>query len=272
MSGSTLDVPYSVGGVNAGDANAISVLILDGVYDTKAGNDNTANILYYGRLAVDGTFSKKGTGSFSLPSALKLNAWGTDYRVYIIPEQINDSTHTDYAGEPVEIKKSDLNIVDITGITLDKDAADLAEGEDVVLTATITPDNASDKSVIWSSDTPAVATVDETGKVTAKKAGTAKITATATNGTADTTDDLKAVCTVTVIEAKVDITDIALDKTASIVEGNTLTLTATVSPDGATDKTVTWTSDTPAVATVDETGKVTAIKVGTAKITATATN
>ena len=166
--------------------------------------------------------------------------------------------------------------VDITGVTLDKTTVSLVEEDTVSLTATVTPADATDKTVTWSSNKTGVATVDANGKVTAVKAGTAIITVTATNGTDDTADDKTATCTVTVTEAeapKVDVSKVTLDQSAvSLTEEETVTLIATVTPTDATDKTVTWSSDKESVATVDADGKVTAVKAGTAIITVTATN
>ena len=161
-------------------------------------------------------------------------------------------------------------------ITLDSTELDLKEGESKTLVATIAPENVSDNSIKWSSNNTSVVTVDESGKITAVKAGTAKITATATNGTDDTSDDKTASCTVTVVSADtpiVDITGVTLNKTSvSIDEGKTATLIATIAPDNATDTTVTWGSSNTAVATISKNGVITAKKAGTAIITVTATN
>ena len=79
--------------------------------------------------------------------------------------------------------------VNVTGITLSQtEAAMTVGGETLTLTATVAPDDATDKTVTWTSSDPTVATVAN-GVVTAVAAGTATITATATNGTDDTTDD-----------------------------------------------------------------------------------
>ena len=88
--------------------------------------------------------------------------------------------------------------VNVTGITLSQtEAAMTVGGETLTLTATVAPDDATDKTVTWTSSDPTVATVAN-GVVTAVAAGTATITATATNGTDDTTDDKTATCDVTV--------------------------------------------------------------------------
>ncbi|SEB06283.1 Listeria/Bacterioides repeat-containing protein [Pseudobutyrivibrio sp. ACV-2] len=87
--------------------------------------------------------------------------------------------------------------VDVTGVSLNKTTTTLTVGDTETLTATVSPDDASNKSVTWSSSDTAVATV-ENGVVTAVGSGTANITVTATNGTDDTSDDKTATCAVTV--------------------------------------------------------------------------
>ena len=129
----------------------------------------------------------------------------------------------------------------VTSVTLDKTELALTVGDAAAqLKATVAPDNATDKTVTWSIDKTSVATVDATGKVTAVAEGTATITAKAG------------------------------DKTATTLGDAAVQLKATVAPDNATDKTVTWSSDKTSVATVDATGKVTAVAEGEATITAKA--
>ena len=83
-------------------------------------------------------------------------------------------------------------IVHVTGISLDRNSATIKEGEYITLVATVTPSNADNKSVSWSSSSDAVATVDASGKVTGVKAGSATITATAEDG------GMKATCALSV--------------------------------------------------------------------------
>ena len=151
-----------------------------------------------------------------------------------------------------------------TGISLNKTSISILKGNNETLTATITPSNATDKTVTWTSSNTNIATVVN-GKVTGVKAGSATITAKTTNGKT-------ANCTVTVTESTVVATGISLNKTSiSIVNGSSETLTATITPSNATDKTVTWTSSDSNVATVVN-GKVTGVKAGTATITAKTSN
>ena len=147
----------------------------------------------------------------------------------------------------------------VTDIKLDQTSASLKVNESITLTATVSPDNATDKTVTWSTSDASVATVSN-GVVIAAKIGTATITASA--------GGLKATCEITVIATPVE--KVTLDKTSvTLRAGESATLTATVSPDDATDKTVTWTSSNEDVATVSN-GVVIANKVGTATITAQA--
>ena len=154
-------------------------------------------------------------------------------------------------------------VVAVESVTLDKSSLELNEGETVTLTATVKPDNASDRTVTWSSSKTSVATVDANGKVTAVAEGTATITAKAGNKS--------ATCSVTVTKNVVAVESVTLDKSSlELTEGETATLTATVKPDNATNKTVTWSSSNASIATVDQNGKVTAVAEGTATITAKA--
>ena len=144
----------------------------------------------------------------------------------------------------------------VTSITMDKSKLSLKVGSSDVITATVKPDDASDKSVQWSSSDATVVNVDN-GKVTALKSGTATITATA--------GSCSAKCVITV---PVETESITLDKAElSIAIGETATLTATITPADATDKTVTWTSSNEEIVKVNE-GIVKGIQAGTATITA----
>ena len=155
--------------------------------------------------------------------------------------------------------------VSVTDVTLDKTEAALTQGETVQLTATVKPDDATDKTLTWSTSDSKVATVDETGKVTAVETGSATITAKA--------GDKTATCAVTVTAKVIEVTEITLDKTeVEIIEGETAQLTATVKPDDATDKSIEWTSSDESVATVDNSGKVTAVSEGKVTITVKTSN
>jgi len=149
----------------------------------------------------------------------------------------------------------------VTGISLDTPTLTLAVGEDYTFTATVLPENATDKTVIWSSSANDIAVVSD-GILTALSQGTAVITAQAGNQT--------SVCIVTVFNTTIDVTAISLDKPSlTLVIGKDYTLTATVLPEDATDPTVAWTSSDNAIAAVAD-GNVTALSKGTAAIIARA--
>ena len=154
--------------------------------------------------------------------------------------------------------------VNVTEVTLDRAELTLTEGETETLTATVKPDNADNRKVAWSSDKTDVATVDGAGKVTAVKAGEAVVTVTTEDG------GKTASCKVTVKAKAVNVTEVTLDRTElTLTEGETGTLTATVKPDNADNRKVTWISDKTDVATVDGDGRVTAVKAGVATVTVT---
>ena len=139
---------------------------------------------------------------------------------------------------------------------------EIIEGESAVLSASVSPEAASDRAVAWSSSDRSVATVDKAGTVHGLRPGTATVTATA--------EGKSGTCAVTVKAKVVNVTEVTLDKTElTLTEGETETLTATVRPDNANNRKVTWSSDKTEVATVDGAGRVTAVKAGEAVVTVT---
>ena len=150
--------------------------------------------------------------------------------------------------------------VGVIGVSLNKTSITLTEGEKQTLAATVSPLDATDKSVQWTSSNTRVATVSN-GTVTAVGEGTATITVTTINGSK------MASCKVTVLQNTVQVSSISLNKTSlTLSNGEKQTLTATVLPSDATDKSVQWTSSNTRVATVSN-GTVTAVGEGTAVIT-----
>ena len=158
--------------------------------------------------------------------------------------------------------------VTISGNGVSDGKLSLKVGASAQLTATVKPDNATNKTVSWDSSDNSVAKVSD-GKVTALKAGTATITATA--------GDISSLITVTVADVPVPVTSVSIsgdgvrDGKLALKSGESAQLTATVKPDDATDRKVTWTSSDSSVANVMGTGVVTAgSKAGKATVTATA--
>lgn len=142
-----------------------------------------------------------------------------------------------------------------TGVALDKTSVTLRTGENATLTATVSPADVTDASVVWESNHPEIASVDDNGKITAEGFGEAVITVKSKKDPSKS-----ATCTVNVIER---VSSVSLDKTTiSLKRGASAELTATVSPAGKCDERVRWVSDNDETVTVDG-GRITAIKAGT---------
>ncbi len=185
------------------------------------------------------TSSSATSATYSVESSFRENADTTLYAVW---------------------KLSNVDVV--TAVTLNKSSISLTEGEKTTLSATVYPSNATNKTVTWTSSNTSVATVNSYGTVTAKSSGTAKITASAGGKSAS--------CTVTVKTETIEVTSVSISPSSKNMEvGEKATLSASVYPSNATNKTVTWSSSNTSVATVSN-GVVTAKASGTATITATA--
>ena len=152
----------------------------------------------------------------------------------------------------------------IDWIEFDEDEIELKAGETYQLKPYISPSDATNKKLKYTSSDTKVAEVSASGRVTAKSEGEAKIRAAATDGS-----DEYAVCYVTVT-GKAKVTGITLDRTsAEVKRGEKLTLNVTVSPSYASNKKVVWKSANTKIATVDANGSVTAKAPGRTKITVT---
>lgn len=153
----------------------------------------------------------------------------------------------------------------VTSVALNFSTATMAVGETIKLIPTLYPSTVTNKEVTFESNNPSIVEVADDGTLTAKATGNATITVTpkaqsVATGTAN----------ITVLAQKVAVESITLNQTtASMLVGNTLQLTATVLPENATDKTVTWVSSDSGAASVTQTGLVTALEQGDATITAT---
>ena len=178
----------------------------------------------------------------------------------------------------VTVKTEDGNKTDTCTVTVTEDTVSVAsvsltpktlslkKGSTGNLTATVLPSNATNKAVTYSSNNTSVATVTNAGVVTAVSAGTATITVTTTDGAKTDT------CTVTVTEdpATVSVSSVTISpKTLTVSVGQTKQVSATVAPENATNKAVTYTSSKPSVATVAEDGTVTGVAAGEAVIIVT---
>ncbi len=153
-------------------------------------------------------------------------------------------------------------VVSVSSISSISGSSTVAAGSTITLSASVSPANATNQTITWSSDATGVATVNSSGVVTGVAAGSATITATTADGGFSSTK------TITVTQSVTSISSISGSSFVNV--GSTITLSASVSPSDATDKTITWSSDASGVATVNSSGVVTGVAGGTATITAAA--
>ena len=167
------------------------------------------------------------------------------------------STVTATVGEKVATINYTVRIP-LESITINGDET-LSKNEEKTLTVTYNPTNTTDnKTVDWESSNPEIVSIDSTGKITGKKGGTAKITATVGNVKAE--KEVKVV---------VPIESVSLSGDDSILKGESKRLTATINPEDTTDdKTIIWSSDNEDVLFVDQNGQMRGIKEGTANVKA----
>ena len=160
--------------------------------------------------------------------------------------------------------------INVTSVSLSCDEIFMVEGETRKLDSTVFPANAEDTSVSWNSADHSIATVDQSGLVTAVSEGTTVVTVVSNDG------GHKAVCAVHVRRPGVDVEDITVTPSENTINiGDAFTVTAHVTPDDATDKTIIWKSNNPAVAVVRGEGlsvNAVGMAAGSAVISATASN
>ena len=141
--------------------------------------------------------------------------------------------------------------VHVTDVTLSTDNLDIEVGEEVTLTATVFPDNATNKTVVWTVDDESIVTVDDNGKITAISEGTAIVRATADNTFHE--------CRV-FVRAKTLVEHISMDTSVTLLKNGETTLTATVHPENAKSPIV-WSVEPEGIVSVDG-GKLTALAQG----------
>ena len=289
---------YVLGGLRASSINAVSLY-------ARYMSFSYITSYRHGEVSISGSNSFTGTTSFAsnycpevpirIDEAInkdgKLYIKGATAQIadmYILGTKININNNGRFVFEGIDVQDAEYITIQwvmydgskqerkvvlsdengnipLIDINISESEMTIKEGESVTLTTTCYPDNTTfSKKITWSSSDTNVATVDANGTVIAKSAGTAVITATTENGKT-------ASCTVTVEKKLIPITEVCLDKSsATLPEGETTALTATVLPENTTDsKNVSWSSSNSEVAIVDANGTVTAKSAGTAIITAT---
>ena len=264
----SLPTGYSVVAVTRGDdlqyvldGMTQTPIIVSGVFDNKT---NSLQFLAYGVCnASEMSLFPTGRIHYATLTIASTKAVKGNYTMTM------SNAYFGMANEPIDFYVDGNTNFDFsvqqyaTGIVLSKTSADIIVGNSLQLTATVTPNNTNNKAVMWNTSDAVVATVDENGLVTAKSLGTANITATTTDGS-----NLSASCRVTVTPQLatmllLDMSQISIDINKSVQ------LKAIVLPENTTDKSVTWISVNPAVATVSTDGVVTAKIVGQTYIVAT---
>lgn len=171
---------------------------------------------------------------------------------------------------PAAFKQVTVNVkrdhIDVSSVEVSENEMSVKVGDSFTIPVTVSPEDATDKSLTWESSAPSIISVDETGKITAQAAGSATITVKSVDNPA-----AYAIITITAKENVTSVDGVTLDKeTLSIAEnGEAQLLVATVSPAEADNKAVRWESSNPQVASVSANGLVTPIKAGTTTITVT---
>ena len=154
----------------------------------------------------------------------------------------------------------------VLSVKLDVENLELNTGKSATLTPIFTPSNAANKNVSWNSSNTSVATVTN-GTVNALTAGTSDIRVTTEDGSK------QYVCKLTVVNTGTAVTGISLNKaTVSLLENNSEQLVATIEPSNASNKNIIWSSSDTSIAKVNNSGLVSAIKKGTASISAISVN
>lgn len=148
-------------------------------------------------------------------------------------------------------------------VIMNKSSLSLEKGKTYTLLAYAEPANTTNKTITWKSEDTSILTVDQNGKVTAKKSGQTKVTAAAVNGKS-------ASCTIRVTQAPTKIKLNVSKKTIGVKES--MNLKTTLSPKGAVNKKYTWKTSDKSVVSVNSKGKITGKKAGSATITVTTAN
>lgn len=240
------------------------------IYSEKIKLDKTTLSLADGKtyeltatVYPENTTTKSVTWSSSNTKVVKVDSYGEVTAVN--PGTAYIYCKTKDSGVTAKCKVT-VKEVKATSISFSSASTTIEYSKTKTLAPSFKPSNTTDKSLTWKSSNPKVVSVDSNGKIKGLKAGqSAVITATTKNG--------KLTAKITVKVNPIGVSKITLNRTSqSLSKGKSFTLTATVKPSNATDKTLTWKSSNPEVAKVDKNGKVTAVKNGTATITCTSAN
>jgi uncharacterized protein YjdB len=241
----------------------------------ESGNDNTAQavqgaVQVYPMICISDNWVRGAlapdfsTQDSSIKYRLVLGQPANDPATINASDSVKWVYQIDVALNGTPPSSSGVSVIPVSGVSLDKTTDTINTGSTGQLTVTIAPTGATNQSVTWTSDNTAVATVSGNGLVTGVAPGVANITATTENG------GFTVTCVVAVQPAAVGVSGVNIRKAKhTVTAGGSYLLTATITPDTATNQSVTWSSSNTAVATISDSGLVTGVRAGSAYITAT---
>ena len=182
---------------------------------------------------------------------------------YTFPFYFEDETSGARTGLVISQLGTSGSMVYVSSVSLSPTTLSMTVGEARNIVATVSPSNATNKSLVWESSNNNVATVSQAGRVIAVGAGTCQIYATSTDGSNKT-----GICNVTVAGQTVSVTGVSVNPTSlNLSVGASYRLAATVVPSNATNKSVTWSVRDDDIATVSGEGVVTGVSAGTTVVT-----
>lgn len=265
-------LPFGIGGIKVSVAKIDGKVLTETLYINRQRSSNVYDLINdNGDIYYKVSMCWYDTRGIDIPNSVKpvdaINMVQDNSFMIYVDDGISKGYTTLYMGRIIKLNNGRVVKRDYTtpvdGVIISPKVVALKVGSTQQLSATIDPDYANDKTVSYSSSAPTIVEVDaQTGLAIARANGNANVTVTTHDG------GFTDVCAFTVTTPVSGV--VVSPKTATINVGGTQQLTATISPDDATNKNVTWSSATPDIATVNPTsGLVTGVANGTVVITAT---
>jgi len=260
--GEIIDSETEVGGYPNYPATHRSITVPEGAEARQAWLDSLEN-----EMAVDTSIDLSRL--YTIVGSLASDKTHSGPKYTCTWNNITEGTYTITAvaidSDGAETTSSPVTIVVGNIVKASPDSAEVSVGMTTQLTATVSPYNASNKTVNWSSNNTTIATVSSEGTVKGISAGSAIITCTTEDGRFE---DSSLITIKAILVTSISVTP----ETASVNVGETIQLKANISPFNATNKTVNWKSNNPSVATISTTGIVLGIEEGSATMIATSEN
>ncbi|MCD7953177.1 MAG: Ig-like domain-containing protein [Synergistaceae bacterium] len=249
------------------------------IFRTWPGNDPSA-VSEWKTNVVSGVTLKQDTNQNTVISSTKKGVFNVGASLILTATKFGESDvvplrlagdTADTSANPLlapalvaAVRVTSNQTINVTSIDIKSIPEKLSEGSSVQLSYTVLPKNADDKGITWSSDNPAIASVDQAGTIMALAAGSAKITAEAADGSG-----VNKSFTITVVKNTVSVKSIKITNAPqSLKEGEAFQLSCEVLPEDATNKDLAWSSSNNKVAAVTgQSGEITALLAGEAVIT-----